>query len=195
MGSSKRGLKRGLNTYARLVILFMDETILTSTPPLRAKWALKGTPAVVPIIGDHKRRILYGTMSLRGSLLIHDTPECNQDEFQIYLLMVRSFWRGWNLVLFLDRASSHTAEESVFLAHDLGIALRWLPVACPKLNPMDHLWRHIKGDVMANMPYNSLDEGVAEVYAYLKDIGSAGWMRKAGLFSENYWLKEYCTFP
>ena len=172
----------------------MDETILTSTPPLRAKWTRKGTQAVVPILGDHQRRILYGTMSLRGGLLLHDTPECNQEEFQIHLHMIRSLWRGWTLVLFLDRASSHTAEESRGLAQDLGIQLRWLPVACPKLNPMDHLWRHIKGDVMANTPCNSLDKGVAQIYQYLQDIGSAGWMRKAGLLSGKFWLREYCTF-
>ena len=175
-------------------MLFMDETILTSTPPLRAKWARQGTQAVVPIIGDHKKRILYGTMSLRGSLLIHDTDQCNQEEFQIHLCMIRSLWRGWNIVLFLDRASSHKAEESIFFAEYLGIALRWLPVACPKLNPMDHLWRHIKGDVLANTPYHSLDEGIAQVHQYLQDIGPAGWMRKAGLFSEKFWLREYCVF-
>ena len=174
-------------------MLFMDETIVTSTPPLRAKWARQGTQAVVPIQGDHKRHVLYGTMSLRGALLLHDTPKCNQEEFQIHLHMIRSLWRGWNIVLFLDRASSHRAEESVCLAQELGIVLRWLPVACPKLNPMDHLWRHIKGDILANSPHDSLEERVAHVYQYLHDIGPAGWMRKAGLFSERFWLKEYCA--
>ena len=48
-------------------MLFMDETILTSTPPLRAKWARQGTQAVVPIIGDHKKRIL-------GVYLIRESP-------------------------------------------------------------------------------------------------------------------------
>jgi transposase len=171
----------------------MDETILTSIPPLRAKWARQGTQALVPIIGDHKRRVLYGTMSLRGGLLIHDTPECNQEEFQIHLRMIRSLWRGWTIILFLDRASSHKADASLWLADELGIALRWLPVACPKLNPMDHLWRHIKGDILANTPYQSLDEGVAQIHQYLQAIGPAGWLRKAGVFSEKFWLKEYCT--
>lgn len=170
----------------------MDETILTTTPPLRAKWTLQGPQAVVPIRGDRTTRILYGTMSLRGGLLIHDASECNQEEFQVHLRMRRSLWRGWHIVLFLDRASFHRAEESVVLAEELRIALRWLPVACPKLNPMDHLWRHIKGDVLANTPYSSLDECVAEVYEYLEDLGPAGWMRKAGLFSETFWLREYC---
>jgi transposase len=174
-------------------MLFTDETIITSMPPLRAKWALQGTQPVVAILGDHIRRVLYGTMSLRGGLLIHDAPQFNQEEFQTHLCMMRSLWRGWKLVLFLDRAPSHTAEESIALAEDLGIALRWLPVACPKLNPMDHLWRHIKGDVLANVPYHSLDEGVTQIQQYLQDIGPAGWMRKAGLFSEKFWLREYCA--
>ncbi len=147
LGAGKRGLKKGLQQYPRLVILFMDETIVTSTPPLRATWALQGTQAVVPIIGDHRRRILSGTMSRRGGLLVHDTLECHQEEFHLHVRMIRSLWRGWNLVLFLDRSSAHTAEASVLLAEELRIALRWFPVACPKLNPMDHLWRHIKGDV------------------------------------------------
>jgi transposase len=107
--------------------------------------------------------------------------------------MLRSLWRGWNIVLFLERAPSHTAEESLFFADELEIALRWLPVAGPKLHPMDHLWRHIKGDVWANTPHHSLDEGVVQVRQYLQAIGSAGWMRKAGLFSEKFWLRKYCA--
>lgn len=173
----------------------MDETIVTSGPPLRAKWARRGSQSIIPIVGDHKKRILYGTMSLQGGLLIHDTPECNQEEFQIHLRMIRSLWRGWHIILFLDRASSHRAEESIILADELSITLRWLPVACPKLNPMDHLWRPIKGDVLANAPCPSLDESVSLVQNYLQDIGPEAWMRKAGLFSEKFWLKEYCRFP
>jgi len=169
----------------------MDETILTSTPPLRSKWSRQGTQSTVPIQGDHARRILYGTMSLQGGLLVHDTILFNQEEFQLHLRMIRSFWRGWRLVLFLDRAPSHDAYESMSLAHELGIALRWLPVACPKLNPMDHLWRHIKADVLANTAYPNLDDAVEEVYGYLHDLGPNGWMRKAGLFAETFWLREY----
>ena len=61
-------------------------------------------------------------MRVRGSLLIHDTDQGNQEEFHIHLRMIRSLWRGWNIVLFLDRASSHKAEESIFFAEELGIA-------------------------------------------------------------------------
>jgi hypothetical protein len=58
---------------------------------------------------------------------------------------------------------------------------------------MDHLWRHSKGDILAQTPYQSLDEGVAQIHQYLQAIGPAGWLRKAGGCSEKFWLKEYCT--
>ena len=82
-------------------MLFTDETILTSMPPLRAQWALKGTQPVVAIIGDHTRRVLYGTMRLRGGLLIHDAPQFHQEEFQTHLYMMRSLWRGFTARHFL----------------------------------------------------------------------------------------------
>ena len=94
--------------------------------------------------------------------------------------------------LFLARAPSHKAEASILLAEALGMAFRWLPVACPKLHPRDHLWRHITAEVLANTPHDSMDERVALVHQYLQDLGPAGWMRKAGLFSEKFWLREYC---
>jgi hypothetical protein len=36
---------------------------------------------------------------------------------------------GLEIVLFLDRGSHHTAKRSLKLARELGIELRWLPVA------------------------------------------------------------------
>src|SRR4029077_1150054 len=50
-----------------------------------------------------------------------------------------------NLVLFVDRGSPHTARRSRELAAELGVELRFLPTACPELNPVEGLWRHVKG--------------------------------------------------
>src|SRR6266704_1948032 len=93
----------------------------------RSRWTITLTLRQKPFqVRGFWRRYCYGTMSLRGSLLVHDTDQCNQEELQIHLRMIRSLWRGWNIVLFLERAPSHTAEESLFLADELDIALRWL---------------------------------------------------------------------
>src|SRR5205823_11330930 len=54
---------------------------------------------------------------------------------------------GWNIVLFLDRGSPHTAKASRALAADLGVELRFLPTACPELNQVAGPWRPAKGRV------------------------------------------------
>jgi hypothetical protein len=133
------------------VILFTDATIITETPPLRARWALKGKPVTVPITGSRSKRVLYGALNIRtGAICLDQAKEWHQASFQEHLRHLRSQWRGWNIVLFLDRGSPHTAKRSRKLARELGIELRWLPVACPELNPVEGLWRHLKGKVLAN---------------------------------------------
>lgn len=192
MATGKGGLKRGLKGRSRTLLLLTDETFITETPPLSAKWSLKGKQSLIAISGNRAKRVLYGTMSLTGGLILSVSTEWNQLEFQGHLEMIRQSWRGWNLVLFLDKGSPHTAEETRWYAEELEIELRFLPTACPKLNPMDHLWRHIKRDVLANFVSGSLEEDIEEVYQYLQEIGPMGWSQKAGLLSEDFWLKEYC---
>ncbi len=47
--AGKRGLQRGLKGRKRTVLLFVDETMLTERPPLRAAWARVGEQAHVAI--------------------------------------------------------------------------------------------------------------------------------------------------
>jgi hypothetical protein len=65
LATSKRGLKQGLKDRKRTVILFTDATIITETPPLRARWALQGEPVAVPIIGNRNKRALYAALNIR----------------------------------------------------------------------------------------------------------------------------------
>jgi DDE superfamily endonuclease len=190
VAASKRGLQRGLKGRPRTVILFGDETIITQTPPLRAAWGQIGKPISVPITGNHARRVLYGTLSLRGGALeLYYAKEWDQDHFQAYLRQIRRRWRGWRIVLFLDRGSPHTARASRRQARELGIVIRWLPVACPELNPVDHLWRHVKNDVLANEPTPNVVASVERAATYLLELSSEERLRKAGVRSPDFWLK------
>jgi DDE superfamily endonuclease len=86
------------------VILFTDATIITETPPLRARWALKGRPVEVPIIGNRNKRVLYGALNPRaGEICLDRALRWNQDSFQEHLRHLKAQWRSWNIVLFLDR--------------------------------------------------------------------------------------------
>ena len=86
----------------------LDETIITETPPLYAGYGHVGQQVRVPVTGSRAKRILHGTINIHtGDVLLLITTEWAQEEHQAYLPMIRAHWRGWNIVLFEDKASQH----------------------------------------------------------------------------------------
>jgi hypothetical protein len=60
----KEALVRCVNKLNhQAVILIEDETILWLFPPLRAKWACKGSQPKARISGANDRRVLFDTIS------------------------------------------------------------------------------------------------------------------------------------
>jgi DDE superfamily endonuclease len=115
LAAGKRGLKRGLQGKKRTVVLFTDATIITETPPLWARWAHQGEPVAVPIMGNRNKRVLYGALNIKtGAICLGQAQKWDQDSFQGHLKQVKAQWRGWNIVLFLDRGSLHTAKSGAF---------------------------------------------------------------------------------
>lgn len=170
-------------------MLFSDATIVTETPPLRACWAPVGEQAVVPITGNRSKRVLYGALGVRtGTACLDVAARWNQHSFQGHLRHVRSVWRGWHIVLFVDRGSPHTAKRSRALAKELGIELRWLPTACPELNPVEGLWRYVKGQILANEPTPDLDAALSRACDEIFDMGPTERLQVAGVMSGNFWL-------
>lgn len=169
----------------------MDSTTIREIPPLRKAWAPIGQQACVPIIGSHHKRVLSGVMNiLTGNYLPYVSASFTQGHFQDLLRLTRAHWCGWNIILFVDRASAHTADASQALAADLGITLRWLPTACPELNVMDCLWRHVKDDVIANEPTPDLEATVNSAISYLDSLTAHERLVKAGVFSDNFWFAD-----
>jgi transposase len=171
------------------VILFSDATILTETPPLRACWAKVGEQAEVPITGNRAKRVVYGAMNIgTGGLLLDEAATWDQRTFQAHLRHLRSRWRGWNIVLFVDRGSPHRARLSRALAAELGVELRFLPTACPELNPLENLWREVKGYILANEPTPDLDVSLRRALGHLEEMRPRQRLRTAGVLSGTFWL-------
>ena len=191
MAAGQGGLKRGLRGRERCVLLMLDETIITETPPLYCCYCRRGEQAGVPITGNRQKRILHGCLNVTsGDSLLLITREWVQETHQAFLQMIRSHWRGWRIVLFEDRGTPHTADESRELAGRLGIEVRWLPRATPELNAMDHLWRQVKGRALANRPTRSIDESADEACRYILEMSRRERLKKAGVLSGNFWLTK-----
>jgi hypothetical protein len=192
--AKKGGLKTGLYCKPRMAPLMLDETIITETPPLYNCYGHKGQPVEIPITGNRQKRILHGAMNiLTGDVVLLETQEWVQETHQAFLQMVRSHWRGWNIVLFEDRGSPHTADESLEWAKTKGFEIRFLPVATPELNVMDHLWRHVKKGVLANTIWPSIDASIGAASHFILNMPPKERMKKAGILSPHFWLNRWPT--
>ncbi len=167
----------------------MDETIITETPPLRAAWALRGHQAEVPITGNRAKRVLYGALNPKsGDLLLGESLRWDQVAVQRFFGAIRRHWRGWRIVLFLDKGSPHTAGDSRQCAQDLRFELRWLPTACPELNPTEPLWRYAKQTVLANVPPRAIQASLEAATKALGVLTPQECLVKAGVLSGRFWL-------
>jgi hypothetical protein len=158
-------------------------------PPLRAGWAKRGEPAKVLLSGWNARRVVFGAMNLRtGTRLFLARPRGRSADFQEFLKVVRSAYRGWQVALLLDENPSHTAAASLKAAADM--TLLWLPKRSPELNPMDTLWGQAKDAVSANRQYAAIDEQVERFLAFLRRMPNDRALETSGLRSENFWLTD-----
>lgn len=169
--------------------LRLDETIICETPPRYRCYGRKGEQVRVPSTGNRAKRILPGVLNIAsGAVLLLITTEWVQETHQYFLSMIRAHWRGWQIVLFADRGSPHTAEDSLELAATLNLDGRFLPRATPELNAMAHLWRHVKGRSLADRTVHSIETAALTVCQDIFAMPLRERLRKAGVLSGNFWL-------
>lgn len=172
------------------MILFEDETILRLFPPLRAKWAWRGSQPEVRISGANDRRVLFGTINPRtGHRVLMKGRSMRQGEFQSFLRLLHQRYRRpvW---LILDEAGCHTAAGTQRLEERLDIHCLYLPKQSPELNPMDHLWRPAKGRIAANRQYRNVDEEARYLEQFVHHLSPMHALRIAGILSQGFWLPQ-----
>jgi DDE superfamily endonuclease len=173
------------------VLLMLEETIITETPPLYSRYGHSGEQIQVPITGNRAKRILHGVLHVSsGELLLLITEEWTADTHQLFLQMIRSHGRGWHMVLLEDRGTPHTAAESRNWAARLGIEVRLLPRATPEWNAMDQWWRRMKAKVLANQPTRSMGNSAEATCRYLLGLSRRERLRQAGVLSGRFWLTQ-----
>lgn len=170
----------------------MDETTLRLLPPLRAAWALRGEQAQVPISGKNDSRSLFGTLDLRsGRRMLMSSSKQRLPDMARFLRRLRAGAGAKGaLWLLLDAHSTHISPTTLRLADRLSIRLFWLPRQSPKLNPVDHLWRGLKDELAANRQFATIDELARYAQAWVYRLTPTETLCKAGLLSEDCWLKE-----
>jgi hypothetical protein len=115
----------------------------------------------VRLCGGNARRVVCGAVDLRNGRRLFLAQERQQaEDFQVFLEVLHSSYRGGPVALLLDEDPSPTAEGSVELAEDDGMDWLWLPQRCPQLNPIDTLGGQGKDRTSANKQYATIDDQV-----------------------------------
>jgi transposase len=174
------------------VLLCLDWRLLRLFPPLRATWALTGTQAVVPITGTNAKRVLFGAIDLRTAhRIVLIRRHARQADAQAFLSELRRCYRRAGQIWVLaDRASAHTAPQTLAVATRLRIRFLWLPKQAPELSPMDQLWRELKRLIAANRQAKSIDALANNAAEWLLTLTPQQARRKAGMTSKRFWLKS-----
>jgi hypothetical protein len=167
----------------------LDEPFILETPPWRAGWAKVGVQTEGPITGNHARRVIHGALNITsGHTAVLSTDHWTAATYRAFWPQVRQAWRGWPLVLLVDRGSPHTAMTSRALATAWGIETRWLPTAPPEFNACEGLWRGAKGSGLANRASPSIDAAADAACRYLLDLTPRQRLQLAGVLSGHFWL-------
>jgi transposase len=170
-------------------ILFLDESDFLLFPPLRATWSRRGKSQPVLLTGRNQKSVLFAAFNPKtGRILTAPMPRQTGESFCLFLSLVRGCYRRGKILILLDSDSSHTAAQSLTHSRDLGIELVFLPFRSPHLNPVEHLWRHIKAGVCSNHQFSSIEAEMAAVQKFIHDLPPRSLQVLAGITTPDFWI-------
>lgn len=114
----------------------------------------KGIKPVAPFLHRFDNLYLFGAFSpVTGCAHMLEMPQCNADNFQVFLNHLSAQNTTEFKILILDNGAFHHAKK---LQIPFNIALVFLPPYSPELNPAEKMWRYIK-DRMSMIAYHNID--------------------------------------
>ncbi len=140
-----------------------DECKLQSEPNPYYRWNGKNDTPVIRIRREKKSVSLYGGLSMNtGNVMGHQCSWQNSDETIEFLKVIkRKYMNKGTVLLVWDNASWHKSKKiRQWLEENPGIVkLMNFPPYSPDLNPMEHVWKEMKGylsDQFSNKEFNQI---------------------------------------
>jgi putative transposase len=167
----------------RAWICFEDEAGQTLRPPKARTWGRRGRTPVVAVSGKgsgrisiaglvcvragHRSRLIYRTKIHRGRK--GERRSFAETDYAA-LLDAAHQQLGGPIVLIWDNLNTHTsaAMRALIAARDWLHVIR-LPAYAPDLNPVEHVWSHVKRS-LGNLAVRGVDDLVSIVKNRLKRI-------------------------
>jgi len=154
----------------RIDVYFHDETTIRETPTKDDVWAYEGTVPLLPITGGHLKRIISGVIDIRtGDSMFVSDRNYNQFSFLNFLENFKIKRNGKPTILVIDNYPSHLTDnvKKFYKEEESWLNIIQLPKYSPDLNPIEYIWKYIKGKSCTNQYYTNFDCKLDKVYEEL----------------------------
>lgn len=156
----------------------------------RPCWSTRGEHREVVLTGRNGRRVIHGALNVyRGELVQLVRERSRQDDCIAFLEQLGRVRHAVPKLLIWDNAPPHHPKRVLAAAHAAHITIAWLPFRAPELNPLEDLWRLLKGVVAANRVYDTLESLAAHALIWLDACLPDALLTRCGLRSSKFdWL-------
>lgn len=135
-------------------LMFQDEARFGRITEIKRCWAPKGIRPVGQYQMVREYTYTYAAASPKeGELVSLVLPDANCVSMNIFLEEVSSRYTEENILMFMDSASWHRAND---LKIPSNIDLLFLPPYSPELNPIENLWKEVRQKWFDNKVFKSL---------------------------------------
>jgi len=134
--------------------MFQDEARFGRISDCRRCWSRHPVRPMVRKMLSRQYTYVFGAVSpLDGQFDTLLLPQANTECMQLFLDEVAQRHRSENIVMVLDGAGWHTAQD---LRTPPNMRLLLLPPYSPELNPVEHLWDELREKHFHNRAFDSL---------------------------------------
>lgn len=135
-------------------------------------WFLKGHQRLIPTTGKHRGVKLLGVLNYEtGHVYCEENEKYDAQVFLDFLKNVLKIYPTGNITMILDNSRIHHAKLiQPFLGDTPRLKLIFLPPYSPKLNLIEGLWGWLKGDIINNTFYSTVNQIRKAVQEFIGEI-------------------------
>ena len=156
-------------------IFFVDEALFRADVDLRAKWVLRGEPALVDSTSPRRgeKACYYSAVCLEtGDVEFMDVPEtCTAETSALFLTQLRTN-HPEHLIVIWDNGPAHRGEaiRTYLTTPNLNLRLVALPAYSPDFNADEAIWDWVRDEVTANTCFGTKAKVHDKVDAFLAGL-------------------------
>ena len=134
-------------------------------------WAPKGMRPKAPRQIVRKFLYVYAAVCMAlGRMTSLILPYANTEMMNLFLQEVSEDFKDFFVIMLIDRAGWHVSKK---LKIPENIRLIPQPPYSPELNPVEHVWEHLREKATPNKAFKSLDQLQEALCHHLRALGNA----------------------